>query len=158
MPKEESRPKSQSADSQPYNLEVALSLINLLPPVEPLNAHSMPARKNAAVDAAVDKIILKIAERLLPDLQQHLDTLQGKDFGHQRNVELARNLNRIFSRLGCQLACPKCGEAATAIRYVDMSRGGSWLWRFEHTPARRHGGTVAIPVLKVRLKHNAISD
>jgi hypothetical protein len=151
-------PHSPKVEGKPAKSEEVLSLINVLPPPESLKADSRPAKKNEVADAAVDKVLLKLVKGLLPELQRHLDSLQGKDFGRERNVELARNLNRVLSRLGCEVACPKCGEAATAIRYLDMSRPGNWLWRFEHTPARRHGGTVAIPLFKVRLKSPDIAE
>lgn len=152
MLKQDNVPHSPKVEGNPAKSEEVLSLINVLPPPESLAADSQTSKKNEVADAAVDKVLLKLVKGLLPELQRHLDSLQGKDFGRERNAELARNLNRILGRLGCEVICPKCGESATAVRYLDMSRPGSWLWRFEHTPARRHGGTVAIPPLRVRVK------
>ena len=148
---ERSSTSRQPPDDFRVQSEDALNLFDVLSPS--LRAtHSNTAKDFTAADAAVDRLFSKVVAKLLPDLQRHLDTLEGKDFGREANASLARNLNRILKRLSCCVACAKCGEPTSAIRYVDMSRGGSWLWRFEHTPSRRHGGTVAIPPLQLRIK------
>jgi hypothetical protein len=100
------------------------------------------------LDRAMDRLV----ERLLPNFQRYLDSLEGRDFGKDGNLQLARSITRLLRRLDCCLTCTKCGESAYAIRYVDKCRPGRWIWRFEHTPSRRHGGTVAIPHLILALK------
>jgi hypothetical protein len=134
------------------NSEDVLSLVRVLSPVPLPKAGLHSAKKYAAADAAIDGVISKVAVKLLPELQRHLDTLEGKNFGREANAELARNLNRILKRFSCDIVCPKCGECTTAIRYVYMRPGGNWSWRFEHTPSRRHGNTVSIPPLKLQIR------
>lgn len=144
--------KRQAPIDSGVQSEEALNLIRVLSPGLQTSTGYILSKEPQAADVAVDLLFSKVVVRLLPQLQQHLDTLKGQDFGPEGNSELARNLNRILRRLGCCINCPKCGESATAIRYLNMGRGGSRLWRFEHTPSRRHGGTRAIPTLEVRIK------
>jgi hypothetical protein len=137
--------------TEPLADEINLIIKALTPPANNIRSTDMTTSKPGgtpeAVDAAMDRLVL----RLLPDLQRHLDTLVGRDFGEVANAELAKSITRLLRRLGCCVECPKCHEPASAVRFGDVgSRGGSRLvWKYEHSATVRHGGTLIVGPLKL---------
>jgi hypothetical protein len=85
--------------------------------------------------------------RLVPDLQRHLVALEGRNLGEIGNADFAKSLTRMLRRLGFQLECCQCALPAVALRYSRA--GNANVFRFEHTPLVRHGGTTAIPRLEL---------
>lgn len=96
-----------------------------------------------AVEAAFNQLI----SRLVPTLQEHLDTLVGQDFGLEQNAKLSKAITRLLRRLGCALECPHCQERSV-LRFSRM-KGEHGYFRYEHTPSKRHGGTKAVGPLKL---------
>jgi hypothetical protein len=111
--------------------------------------NSRQAKPKAGTPEAVDAAMDRIVEKLLPDLQRHLDSLSGKDFGEESNLLLAKSLTRLLRRLGCQISCDSCGIPVSAIRYGKAGNAVRGSWRFEHTSVVRHGGKRAVPRLQL---------
>jgi hypothetical protein len=97
-----------------------------------------------ALDAAFDQIV----GRLIPDLQRHLDTLVGKNFGPDANIQLSKAINALLIRLGCVLECPRC-QAPAKLRYTVYDRHNGPQFKYEHTPQKRCGGTRAFGPMKL---------
>jgi hypothetical protein len=105
---------------------------------------------------AVDKAMDKIIERLLPDLNAHFKTLEGKDFGFEENTQLAKSITRLLRRLGCCLECPKCRMPAVSLRYAPVGQKKTPVFTYEHKGIRRHGGTIAVNTLKIVLRTGTV--
>jgi hypothetical protein len=103
----------------------------------------------AAVDASVDELV----SQLMPDLQRHLDTLNGKTFGPEANADLAKSITRLLRRLGLAIECPKCSEPAVSLRYDWCGTSVTPVFRYEHSASSRHGGTTALGPLKLILRN-----
>jgi len=101
-----------------------------------------------AVDAAIDA---NLVSRLLPELQRHLDSLVGKDFGTEGNRDLAKALTRLARRLGVAFECPNCSAPAGSIRYSQYGMNRSSIWRYEHSNHLRHGGSATLGPLSLVL-------
>lgn len=98
-----------------------------------------------AVDDAMDNLV----SRLVPDLQRHLDSLVGLNLGPKENGDLAKAITRLLRRLGrWRLACPHCKQPAV-LRYLQPPNRPNGVFRYEHRPSVRHGGTIAVGPLKI---------
>lgn len=109
-----------------------------------------PGQPVPGTPEAIDLAFRSLAMRLAPDLQKHLDTLVGKDFGIERNRELAKAVTRLLRHLDCGLICPHCADAARSILFAQTGNDGGFTFRYEHDAGNRHGGTRAVPELKLR--------
>lgn len=135
--------------------DVKLLIAALLPPTKFNQSSHHATRLQHAVGTpdAVDEAVDLLMARLGPDLQRHLDSLDGRNLGKIGNAEFAKSLTRMLRRLGFQLECCQCGLPAVALRYSRA--GNANVFRFEHTPSVRHGGTTAIPRLELIARDNS---
>ncbi len=136
-----------------HDEDIALLVSALLPkaPDGIPSARMQKLQHPVGTAAAVDEAVNRLVARLAPDLSQHLATLEGRSFGEAGNSGFAKSLTRLIRRLGFCLECP-CGSAAVALRF--QWSGSTNVFKFEHTPSVRHGGTTTIPKLTLVSKSN----
>ncbi len=144
-PHESSR--KNSANSW-HNTDIEVLVKALIPTNRPVKTPRHRKKPSAGTPQAVDAAFNCVVSRLIPDLQRHLDTLVGKDFGVQFNSELSKAVSRLLKRLGCSLECPHCHEPAY-LRYTSFDKHRGPQFKYEHSPQKRHGGTKAISPLKL---------
>jgi hypothetical protein len=126
----------------------------LIAALTPLDQQTESSLSNASVesfvtprtvDAAMDRLLIK----LIPALQQHLDTLVGRDLGRAANADLAKSITRLLRRLGSwALECPHCQEPAV-LRYLPRDRPPYAVFRYEHSKRLRHGASKSLGPLRL---------
>jgi hypothetical protein len=141
--------KSETNPVSSHERDVQM-LVDALTPVG--RSADLPTRSGSkpipGTPQAVDAAFNQIVARLTGDLQRHLDTLVGKDFGPEINGELSKAITRLLKRLGCSVECPHCGKPAT-VRYTVYDKHRGPQFKYEHYPGSRHGGTRHFGALRL---------
>lgn len=131
---------------------------SLLPTLESVAGKVRSNQPIPGTPEAVDEAFRDLAMRLAPELQKHLNTLVGRDFGIEGNRELAKAVTRLLRHLDCGLACPHCAEVARSILFAQAGSDRGFIFRYEHDAGNRHGGTRKVPELTLRPRDRTCSS
>jgi len=102
-----------------------------------------------ATALAVDNAMNHLIARLIPELQQHLNSLVGNNFGPIINADLAKAITRLLRRLGpWALECPHC-KGPAVLRFSHSSERTNGIFRYEHSPSKRHGASTVLGPLRI---------